>query len=336
MYVSIFEKDEIFFFSVCSIISLNNKIIKIDMSSSSKATKVNVSTKSSYVVELFRWNPIENVYEKKDDCTMTLDLVTGDFKVVSATPGTEKSEQTFININVITDNFSIISRERQNVASMHNLSRSTPGISETKDLTIDYEMRFETHRFGIRFDSRSSASETNFFNEFTKLRTRCKFTERYRSGNIKIEGTKTPSGYNGFCIEYYDKEGSPIKYMGEYEDGIYDGEGEFFSEDGNIRISCKNICSGKPNGIGRLVVGRNRVTKNIDMKEYADIKSTDLKYTNTIYARIEPMYDELMELLNFETLTIENRTMYLFRELQKLRNSLKTDPQAQKSFFNLF
>lgn len=312
--------------------SVFKHLIRTNMSSVKAPVNPN---KSSYVVELFRWNPVDNIYEKKDDCTMTLDISTGDFTVVSASLVGKKPEQTYISVNVINDNFSIISRERQNIASLHNLSRSNAS-QLNRDLTIDYEMRFENHRFGIRFDSRSSASEANFFNEFTKLRTKCKFTERYPSGNIKIEGTKTNSGYNGFCIEYYDKEGSPIKYMGEYEDGKYDGEGEFFSADGNIRISCKNICSGKPNGVGRLVVGRNRVTKDIDMKDYADIKSIDPKYTNTIYARIEPMYDELMELLNFEALSLENRTMYLFREIQKLRTSASKGQPQQKSFFNIF
>ena len=297
------------------------------------------SVKSSYVVELFRWDPIDNVYEKKDDCVMSLDLGTGDFTIISTSSDIGKLEQTYISLNVINDNFAIISRERQNVASLHNLSRSVSGIAgagTVRQLTIDYEMRFENHRFGIRFDSRSSASEANFFKEFTNLRTKCKFTERYKSGNIKIEGTKTPSGYNGFCIEYYDGKGSPIKYMGEYEDGKYDGEGEFFSVDGNIRISCKNICSGKPNGVGRLVVGRNRVTKFIDMKNYADIKSTDTRYTNMVYARIEPMHDDMLELLQFESLSLENRTIYLFRELQKIRSLAKSEPVAPKSFFNLF
>ncbi len=295
---------------------------------------------SSYLVYLFRWNPIDNVYEKKDDCTMYLDLNTGDFEVVSLPSrqntvkhaGKNKSLRKYIGVNIINDNFTIISRQRHHIASLHNLSSPT----YAKDLTIDYEMRYETHRFGISFDSRSSASEANFYSEFMKLRSKYKFTERYQSGNIMIEGTKTASGYNGFCIEYHDKEESPIKYMGEYEDGKYDGEGEFFSIDGNIRISCKNICSGKPNGTGRLVIGRNRVTKIIDMKNYTDDKSTDPNYTNTIYAKIEPMYDELMELLNFESLSLDDRTIYLFREIQKLKSSTKSEPVGQKSFFNIF
>lgn len=282
---------------------------------------------NSYVVELFRWNSSNNVYEKKDDCTMTLNLDTGDFTVVSA-PVSGSPEQKYIGVNIVTDNFAIVSRERQRIASLYNLS---------DDLTIDYEMRFESHRFGIRFDARSSASETNFFNEYQKLRSKCQFVERYASGRTKIEGTKTESGYNGFCVEYYDKEGSPIKYMGEYEDGKYDGEGEFFSADGNIRISCKNICSGKPNGLGRLVVGRNRITKIIEMKEFHDIGSASQTFTNNVYSRLEPQYDELMELLGFEQMTLENRTMYLFRQLQKLKTqSSSGSKQIVKPFFSLF
>jgi hypothetical protein len=296
------------------------------------------SVKSSYIVELFRWNHTNDCYEKKDDCTMSLDINTGDFTVTS-TPIDKKNTQIYISVNIINDNFSIISRERHNIASLHNLS--TLGINQQNhvDLTIDYEMRYMNHKFGIRFDSRSSASETIFFNEYTKIRSTCNFTERYASENIKIEGKKTSKGYNGFCIEYYDTEESHIKYIGEYEDGKYDGEGEFFSEDGNIRLSCKNICSGKPNGHGKLVIGRNRMTKIIEMKDYIDIKSTNPKYTNLIYALIDPKYVELMELLNFEALSITDRTMYLFNELQKLKTSTKQEVVSQvgqKSFFNMF
>ncbi len=272
---------------------------------------------STYIVELFRWNPTENVYEKKDDCILSLDLNNGDLSIgtssisnTSCISNTSSISNTpYVKVNVIKDNFAIISRERHNIASLYNtLTITSTSSSSRGSLTIDYEMRYNEHKFGIRFDSSSTASERIFFDEYTKLRSKYQFTERYPSGNIKVEGTKTASGYDGLCVEYYDKTGSPIKYIGEYERGKYDGEGEFFSSDGNIRLCCKNINAGKPNGTGRLVVGRNRHVEYIQMKEFSDLSAMDTMYTCDIYSRINSEYDEVMELLNFEKKTLEDRT----------------------------
>jgi hypothetical protein len=332
---------------------------------------------NSYIIELFRWNPVVQIYEKKDDCTMQLDLHTGNFKIVkldpmtinsvSESPGSGISCTVYMSVNIVSENVVIISRERHHIASMYNLVRNQTliegsTVSNKHDITIDYEMFYNGHKFGIRFDSRSSAAEKNFFTEFTKLREKHQFVERYASGKKKIEGTKTNNGYNGFCIEYYDQplaprtfrdgtidrvpgasgapgtiDQGPIKYMGDFEDGLYDGEGEWFSADGNIRLICKNICAGKPNGVGKLIVGRNHVNKIIDMKSFDQFSSNDDSYTNKIYAKIEPKYNELMEWMNFENLSIEDRTMYLFQELQKLRTSTLQKPATEsKSFFNIF
>jgi hypothetical protein len=263
---------------------------------------------------------------------MTLDLKSGDFKIISA-----DNNVPYVGLNIIEDNFYIISRERQNIASLNNISNNiSNNVSE--DLKIDYEMKFKNHKFGIRFDARSAASEANFYKEYMCLKNICKFSERYPSGNIRIEGTKTESGYNGYCIEYYDMIQSPVKYMGEFEDGKYDGEGDFFSSDGLIRLNCKNICAGKPNGIGRLIIGRNKITHMIDMKKFNTLDSYHEDYTKDIYKQIEPKYDELLVLLGFEAMTVESQSMYLFREIQKLKTLLKDqkDQKQQKTYFILF
>ncbi len=285
---------------------------------------------NTYIIALFTRNPSTNQYEKKDDCTMSFNINSGDLKIVSADDNNDKNPKIYLFCNVINENIMILSRERNNISSMYNAQ---------VDLTIDYEMYYDNKKFGIRFDSRSSSADKNFFNEFNKIREKVKTVVRYPSQNIKMEGMKTKDGFTGYCIEYYDVAESTIKYMGEFEDNKYDGEGEFFSQDGNIRLLCKNICNGKPNGIGKLIIGRNRVVKNIEMKNYSDLDTQNPKYTNMIYAKIEPKYDELMELFNFEAMTTEDRTMYLMREIQKLRtknNDAGASLTKGKSFLNLF
>lgn len=293
---------------------------------------------NNYIVELFRWDSKNGRYDKMDDCKMLLNLQNGDFKISKI----DDSQKVYLTTNIVEKDITILSRERHNVPSMNCLTADTVPIARESatrepatrepdsqqsirilksDLTIDYEMYFEGNKFGIRFCNRSSASEKNFFDEFNKLKKKYEFVERYPSGNKKIEGVRTEKGYCGMCVEYYDKESGPIKYVGEFEDSLYDGEGEFFSEDGLIRLMCKNICSGKPNGMGRLIIGRNKFVRMIEMKNFNNLSSKDPRYTNNIYAQINPDYLNTLEMFRFEELTVEEQMIYLLKEIQKLRVS---------------
>jgi len=287
------------------------------------------NTTNNYIIDLFKWNDSTNTYEHKDDCIMSLDTCKGTLKIMSHTSVTA-SKEVYMLIDIVNDDFSIISRSRNNIASMYNVS------SHLLDKTIDYEMRYKNHRFGVRFDIRSSASESNFYEKYDVLRSKHRFTEKYASGRIKLEGSKTNKGADGICIEYYDLKNSPIKYVGEFEDGMYDGEGEFYSNDGNIHLLCKNICSGKPNGKGFLRIGRNKDSKILEMKDFKDLSSNSCDYTNTIYSRLEPKYTEMMMLMQFEALTLNDKLMYLFSEIQELKKTSPNTTAQSRSFFNLF
>lgn len=274
---------------------------------------------NAYIIELFFWNVVSNKYEKEADCTMQLDSISGSFKITKLIDAQENKldrgnnrndgiDTIYVNANIKKDDIMILSKEVHNIASMY----------DTVLNSINYEMFYNGKKFGIRFDARSSAAEKNFYSEFSKTRETHYFSERYPSGNRKIEGTKLNRGYNGFCVEYYDRAHSPIKYIGDFEDGLYDGSGEFFSEDGNIRLICKNICSGKPNGFGKLIVGRKHYVTDIEMKSHSHLSSKDTKYTNNVLAENCPDYRDMLELIKFEALSIEERTIYLFREIRKL------------------
>lgn len=272
---------------------------------------------SSYIIELFKWSPGNQRYEKKDDCTLSLDSDSGEMDIKSSADST-----VYLRVNIKTESVTILSRQKAKVASMYN-----------RDFTIDYEMFYDSKKFGFRFDSRSASSEQNFYDTFSKTKAKVRFTDYYPSGNKKIEGTKTDDGYNGFCIEYYDAKGSPIKYIGEFEDDLYDGEGEFFSHDGNIRLICRNICSGKPNGKGKLIVGRNRNEYMIEMKDCEYPSDSDI-YTQRAFAHVEPEYADILACIRFESLSLEERTLYLFKELRKLKES--GEVKKTPSIFNIF
>lgn len=278
---------------------------------------------NTYIIELFAWKQKENVYEKKDDCLMVLGLTGNERGMLRIKSDTTKTE--YYVVDIINENLIILSREKHNIMSMYNIIDGC-GV-------MDYEMYYKGNKFGIRFDSRSSAAEKNFFDEFTKLRKAVQFVERYPSGNKKIEGMKTDDGYNGYCIEYYDSLKSPIKYMGEFEDGEYDGSGEFFSEDSNIRLVCNNICNGIPNGIGKLIVGRNRIIQNVDMGTILYYASSP-SYTNQICMDLFPEYEDLIEQANFDAIkTIDEKMMYLLKKIQKLSvTNNAPNPQNKGAF----
>jgi hypothetical protein len=291
-------------------------------------TNINNININSYIIELFYWHGESNLYHKKAYCTLSLDIVSGDLKIMSF-----DRKEDYMSANIVAENVYILSRDRHNIASMcnidvHNIAKDKQNLTNSdtnenpSNFTIDYEMVYNHNKFGIRFDSRSSASEHNFYTEFDKLKKKYQFIEYYQSGNKKIEGSKTSSGYDGFCIEYYDNILSPIKYMGEFECGLYDGSGDFFSQNGHIRLVCNNICNGKPNGFGKLIIGKNKIIRLIAMKDFNNLSSADDEYTSNIYLKIDPKYDEVLELLTFESMNNEDRTLYLLRELQKLRQTM--------------
>lgn len=298
---------------------------------------------NSYIVEVFKWDVPTNVYIKKDDCIMTLDNRTGELTIESST----KQGVSYMNFNIVTDDFTILSKEQHNISNLQcALFEDYTQVNQLSQLdqSIDYEMRYKNTRFGVRFDTRSSGSAANFQSEYTKLRTKYRTIEKYKSGRIHFEGFRTESGATGMGIEYYDADKSPIKYVGEFEDGIYDGEGEFYSINGDIKLHCNNICKGIPNLKGTLVVGKNKnkTVKVIEMKDFKNISANDNNYLLTIYSRIDSNAEETLELIEFEALSIDDRLSRLFREVQKIKRSLKDAnnhfPSTVKkgSLFNLF
>jgi hypothetical protein len=250
---------------------------------------------NTYIIELFTWKNTESVYEKKDDCLMILNLSGKQMGYL--TIKSDNKELEYMTVDILNENLVILSREKHNVMSMWNVINNSQ--------VIDYEMYYNGTKFGIRFDTRSSAAEKNFLTEFNKLR----------------KAVQTDDGYNGYCIEYYDNVNSPIKYMGEFEDGEYDGVGEFFSEDSNIRLICGTICNGVPNGHGKLIIGKNKIVQNVDMKKIKYLANSP-SYTNQICMDLFPEYNDLIEQVNFEAMgSVDDKLIYLLKKLQMLSST---------------
>ena len=62
----------------------------------------------------------------------------------------------------------------------------------------------------------------------------------YKTNNTNIRD-RLP---NGTGILYYDLPYHKIRYVGEFENGMYDGTGIFYTMDGKISIRTNNISNG--------------------------------------------------------------------------------------------
>lgn len=154
----------------------------------------------------------------------------------------------------------------------------------------------------IIFDNSSSSAYFNFKKNFEEYYNTKYESEYYPGGNImycgevlyinpdtqldnkpdnkldnKPENIKEPKSIeiqrvpSGKGTMYYDLPGNKIKYEGDFELGLYDGSGTFYSTDGSISLVALNISSGVPTQKGKLNI---RLPGN--KKETIDIKFTDM------------------------------------------------------------
>jgi len=114
----------------------------------------------------------------------------------------------------------------------------------------------------IMFDSSSSSSYAEFKKNLDAMMNTKNETEYYPNDRVMYTGEllhkKDDAGTvigrlaNGTGVYYYDLPGHKIKYSGEFENGLFDGAGTFYSDDGKFSITANNISSGVPTQIGKL------------------------------------------------------------------------------------
>jgi hypothetical protein len=279
----------------------------------------NQTKQSSFVVKAYALSSSDantKTYAEYDNCVMTLSD-NGDFKLSSM----KDTNNIYIEANVLRESIFILSRNDNNDGTDNNTH-------------IDIELTFLDKTFGIRFDERSSASEKKFMDEHNLIVSKKQSIEHYASGNIKFEGPKTESGFNGQCKLYHDNDKKIIMIDGEFEDSKPDGSCVFHSEDGIIHLACLNVSSGKPNGSGCLTIDNHDI-ETIQMVDYSDIDTMDPLFTTKIYSKIDPDYQNKIERIQFMNMSIDKRLLFIYDELQKMKTTC--EPQKQpRGIFGLF
>jgi hypothetical protein len=160
----------------------------------------------------------------------------------------DESNQTYYE-SLITKNFSTVE---------FNTSEDMD-VNEHKCIITDYP-----NTFTIIFDNNSHSAYSKFKQLLEDCMDSTNETIYYMSGNISYIGTliiKENQGIpNGTGAAYYDTRVPMIKYYGEYENGLYDGKGTFYSMDGKITLVCNNISNGIPTQLCKLHFDYNKLS----------------------------------------------------------------------------
>ena len=210
--------------------------------------------------------------------------------------------------------------------------RFTKSHKENMELIIDLRTINRIGKIGISFDKSSSSAFTKFVTDIEKY-VNTKFGELYYpSGFIRYIGpikNGLPEGKNG--IEYYDLPGDIIKFEGEFEEGVYDGTGIFYSKCGSISLKVNNLTNGVPYDFGTIRVRdeKHQVDFNNLNNDY-DFKDDQICY------KIAKIYFKNLNELLFDSLSVEKKLKVLMEKMQKMEieiNELKNKSTGNSGGF---
>lgn len=250
--------------------------------------------------------------------------------VVAAQIDNDDSFDATVQIHKNEDKYYINIRDGYNPHEIEN--------SFDKMMYYDFNGRiarlvFFHHTIELEFDSKSASSLTKFKEDLEQCLNTKFNVIRYPSGNLRYCGDIKDDKPNGKCIEYYDSENNDIKYCGEFEDGLYDGEGDFYSENKSIKVHINEISKGEPVHDTYAYIQLNDEGKQeIKLGEYTDLDLTDEDFCVDIAKdEIEDYGDKI-----FNELGCDEQTEYLKNELDKIVERIddlenKTNKVSQSS-----
>ena len=188
----------------------------------------------------------------------------------------------------------------------------------------DVEINADGRKFGVRFDRSSSAAYGAFMKEYHKIKEcHCNTSRYYNGGNIWMHGDILNNEFTGHCVEYYDNVCNSVKYVGEMEDGDYDGSGEFFSECGLIRVCANNICNGVPNGTGKLYVC-DKLLQTFKYNDLPKLDTSSVTYCNDVLQHIRKIdHIAIYRDGKFKSLSAEGQISYLFSVISDISDELE-------------
>lgn len=229
---------------------------------------------------------------------------------------------------------------------------------ELSECMLDFSNRdYSKYKSKIKFDKSSSSAYTNFKNNLTKMINTKNETNYYSNGRVWYIGEvlyeKDDKDLiknriaNGKGTLYYNGAKPQAKYKGEFENGEFDGAGEFYSYDGKLSIRSNNISSGLPIDTGFLNINFNNNPEiikidfsevfkklNLDKKSARDfVKSTDFvkDVTKLYWQNTEPIEKSI-----FRDHSTEDKHVEVWNQIQNLENKIdqltKLNQQVAKEY----
>ena len=199
-------------------------------------------------------------------------------------------------------------------------------------IRIEYNATFH-------FDSQSASAYLHFKKIFSEMINTTIETINYPNGYIYYLGevlidknnNRKP---NGFGTLYYNNTMRTNKYNGEFENGEYDGAGEFVSNDYKISIKANNISNGVPTQNGMLLIKLSKLTKSVDINfnnlfELLGMKNKNEKQdfvkSDNFVRKVAELYwdhEESIQSTMFRENTIDDKQQELWNQLQGLNNKV--------------
>jgi len=204
-------------------------------------------------------------------------------------------------------------------------------IEGTDEYKVKIGFSKDDYRYGIKFDSKSSSAFNHFkknIEDKTAMHTDAKY---YSSGNLWMTGTFLNNRCEGNGVEFYDDVNTNIKYRGEFEKGVYDGAGTFYSKNELIEISINNISKGVPNGICRITVHRHIGKPLKRTFKYEDVKLTietrDENFCTKLAYHLIPNLDNIL----FNSTTVDEKVNIVNNKIDYALTKLNN---IEKKFIN--
>ncbi len=220
----------------------------------------------------------------------------------------------------------------------------------------DYNRTAGETKSVIKFDKSSSSAFALFKKNFTEMLNTQIETIYYPSGrvwyigqvlHIEEAGKLVDRVAHGTGTWYYDGIGSRVKYQGEWENGKFDGAGEFYSYDGKMLITANNISSGIPVGKAKLSIGFNKTSEIIEINftEFFDklnmnkLDKVNFVRTDNFVKTVAQHYwktGEPIERVIFRDQSVEDKHVELWNKINELTEqveklSIENKTQSVKS-----
>lgn len=288
---------------------------------------------------------------------------------VELSKSNSKSDISIINIRTHKDSY-----DKLNNTLLYKFMTSNFATFNFNDDTFICVLNYnninclETNTCTLIFDKISSSAYNNFKKTFKEYYNTRYETEYYKSGNIQYCGEilygnneRVPNG-NG--IMYYDVPGTKIKYEGDFESGLYDGSGIFYSIDNIFSLVARNISNGIPTQKGQLLIKLSlNKTETIDIK-FNDVwdklalndkvlkqnyvvddnfvfnlaklywTNTEISLDNIVFQNksLDDKYDELWKIIKNQELLLYNINNNINNNNNQLSNILK----KQSTYFMMY